>query len=257
MPKALRVLSYNILLGGEDRLPLITSVIQRQQPDVVALLEANSRANAEVLAQQLNMNLTFGEANERSQTHVAWLSRSPVMYNENYRLPVFAKTLLKIEILWEGSPLALFATHLKAGQDEENDAYRAKEMRAILGILQSFKERPHMLVGDFNTIHPADSVDVSAYLATRSGKKGENEPVPQFPRLVIPLLLEAGYVDCYRTLHPMTPGYTYKLPIPGLRLNYIFASPLLAKRLYECDVVTGGEAEKASDHLPIWAEFKN
>ncbi len=28
----LRVLSYNILWGGEDRLPLIASVIKKQQP---------------------------------------------------------------------------------------------------------------------------------------------------------------------------------------------------------------------------------
>lgn len=91
---ALRLLSYNILHGGEDRLPLIASVIQGQRPDMVALLEANSHSNAEELAQQLGMNLTFGEANERTQTHIAWLSRFPVMHAENYRLPVFAKTLL-------------------------------------------------------------------------------------------------------------------------------------------------------------------
>lgn len=251
----LRVLSYNILTGGEDRLPLIASVIQKQQPDVLALLEANSRSNAEALAHQMDMSLTFGEANERTQTHVAWLSRCPVIHAENYPLPIFAKTLLKIEILWEGSPLALFAAHLKAGQDMENDQHRAKEMRVILDMLQSLGEQPHMLVGDLNTIHPTDQPNVSAYIASRRAK-GENKPEPQFPRLVIPLLLEAGYVDCYRTLHPMTSGYTYKLPTPGLRLDYIFASPLVARRLYECDVVTSGEAEIASDHLPIWAEFK-
>lgn len=251
----LRILSYNILMGGEDRLPLIASVIQKQQPDVVALLEANSRSNAEALAHQMNMNLTLGEANERTQTHIAWLSRYPVIHAENYRLPIFAKTLLEIEILWEGSPLALFATHLKAGQDMENDQHRAEEMRVILEILQSLGEQPHLLVGDLNTVHPTDQPDVPAFLASRRGK-GENKPEPQFPRLVIPLLLEAGYVDCYRTLHPITSGYTYKLPTPGLRLDYIFASPPLARRLYQCDVVISGEAEVASDHLPIWAEFK-
>src|SRR5947208_10023395 len=59
----LRILSYNILWGGEDRLPLIARVIQLQQPDVVALLEANSRPKAEALSQQLGMNLIFGNAN--------------------------------------------------------------------------------------------------------------------------------------------------------------------------------------------------
>jgi len=65
----LRILSYNILWGGEDRLPLIARVIQLQQPDVVALLEANSRPKAEALSQQLGMSLIFGNAN--SAFHVA------------------------------------------------------------------------------------------------------------------------------------------------------------------------------------------
>ncbi len=49
MRLALRILSYNILAGGQDRLPLIGSVIQKQQPDVVALLEARSRSHAVLL----------------------------------------------------------------------------------------------------------------------------------------------------------------------------------------------------------------
>lgn len=57
------VLSYNILNGGQERLPHIANVIRRSQPDAVALLEANSRPNAEWLARELDMHLTFGEAN--------------------------------------------------------------------------------------------------------------------------------------------------------------------------------------------------
>lgn len=47
----LRILSYNIGFGGQDRLPRIEEVIRRQQPDAVALLEANSRPHAERLAE--------------------------------------------------------------------------------------------------------------------------------------------------------------------------------------------------------------
>jgi endonuclease/exonuclease/phosphatase family metal-dependent hydrolase len=31
----------------------------------------------------------------------------------------------------------------------------------------------------------------------------------------------------------------------------------MAARLWTCDVVMGEEAEQASDHFPIWAEFAN
>ncbi|HEY6406758.1 MAG TPA: hypothetical protein VIY29_04730 [Ktedonobacteraceae bacterium] len=36
----LRILSYNILNGGQERLPRIANVIRGSQPDAVALLEA-------------------------------------------------------------------------------------------------------------------------------------------------------------------------------------------------------------------------
>jgi endonuclease/exonuclease/phosphatase family metal-dependent hydrolase len=103
----LRILSYTILAGGENRLPLIANVIQKQQPDVVALQEARSRSNAEALAHQLGMGFTFGEAHNTNKDHVVWLSRLPVIHTENHPLPILAKTLLEIEVLWKGMPLSL------------------------------------------------------------------------------------------------------------------------------------------------------
>jgi endonuclease/exonuclease/phosphatase (EEP) superfamily protein YafD len=72
----LKALSYNIREGGDDRLQDIAAIIRKQQPDAVALLEATSRANALTLAQDLEMQLVFGEANNRID--VAWLSRLPI-----------------------------------------------------------------------------------------------------------------------------------------------------------------------------------
>ncbi len=244
----LRVLSYNILFGGEDRLPQIGNVIRMHRPDVVALLEANSRSNAGRLAQELGMQLVFGEAN--SEFHVAWLSCLPVLWTENHRLPVLAKTLLEIEVLWEDTPIHLFATHLIAGRDKKSGQHRVEEMRTILNILQSPHGWPHLLVGDMNAIHPADQVGVPAFMDETAPEIG------YISREVISLLLQAGYVDCYRQLHPTEPGYSYKVPNLWLRLDYIFASPQLAPRLHACDLASGPEAMIASDHLPIWAEFR-
>ena len=70
----MRILSYDIFAGGEDRLSHLARVIENQRPDAVALLEARSRSHAEKLAQQLKMELIFGEANN-GLDHVAWLSR--------------------------------------------------------------------------------------------------------------------------------------------------------------------------------------
>lgn len=247
----LRVLSYNILDGGQERLPCIANVIRRSQPDAVALLEATSRPNAKWLARELDMHLTFGEAN--SEFSIAWLSRVPPVHVENRRLPILAKTLLEIELTWERAPVRLFATHLRAGREREHDLYRAEEMRAVLDVLRASNEVPHLLVGDLNTVSPADPVGTPPATAEVEDR---GPGTSLLTRAVIPLLLEAGYVDCYRVRHSAEPGYTYQPPEPWLRLDYIFTSPHLTGRLQACDVVVDVEAAVASDHFPVWAEFR-
>lgn len=234
----MKLMSYNILLGGEDRISSITNVIRGQQPDVVALLEANSRENVETLARELDMQFIIGEAN--SEFNVAWLSRLPILRSENHRLPALAKTLLEIELLWQRRRVHLFATHLQHKREPEFEQKRAEEVRAILGVTRRLGESPHLLAGDFNTLRPGESIDVAT----------------DMPREAIPLLLNAGYIDCYRRVHPIAPGYTYKLPDPSMRLDYIFASIEMALHLNRCAVVMSEEARSASDHLPIMAEFQ-
>ena len=80
--------------------------------------------------------------------------------------------------------------------------------------------------------------------------------MPGAARQTIRLILDAGYVDCYRLRHPREPGYTYPSDAPWLRLDDIFAAQSLARCLVECDVATSTQALQASDHLPVWAEFR-
>lgn len=243
-----RLLSYNIAFGGQNRLSSISAVIREQQPDAVALLEANSLPHAEQLATDLGMHLVFGEAN--SPFHVAWLSRHAPVSWTNHRLSVLDQTLLEIELRWENAPLFLFATHLHAGRWRHDDEQRVQEMQAILSILRQRTGLRHVLAGDFNTVHP---LDTPGY-----GPRPEDHVagLALEARLVIPLLLSAQYVDCYRQMHPQEPGYTIVAPSPlWLRLDYLFASIELASSLVGCSVVTHAQALIASDHLPLVATF--
>jgi endonuclease/exonuclease/phosphatase family metal-dependent hydrolase len=241
-----RVLTYNIWNGGEERLDDIAAVVAGVDPDAVALVEATSRANAGELARRLGMELVFGEAN--LGYHVAWLSRLPVRSARNHRPALLAKTLLELELESDGGPVRLFATHLASRHDPRPPA---EEMPAVLGALRTAADAPHLLVGDFNALAVGDPVGEPP-----PGVEKRGEAVEGVPRLALGPLLEAGYVDCYRSLHPDEPGYTYLAWAPWLRLDYAFASPALARRLVDCDVVRGDLAERASDHLPVRAEFR-
>ena len=245
----LKVLTYNIRFGWGDRLPLLVEVIQAQQADVVALMEATDLAHVQTLARELSMEVCYGEGNVGLAE--VWLSRLPVVRACNHRLTALVHTLLEVTVEWDGALLHLFATHLRGYRpglrtdDPLNAQRRAAEARAILEVVRPVMDLPHLLVGDLNSVHPRDTLGIPP--PARSSFRIARQPVR--------LLLEAGYTDCYRSLHPLTPGYTFPTPEPRGRLDYVLASPLLAARLTAADIVTSPAAAQASDHYPLWAEF--
>jgi exodeoxyribonuclease-3 len=218
--------TWNIWNGGEGRLDAIERVLREQDADVVALQEANDRAAVETLGARLGMNVVYGEAN--SEFAVAWLSRLPVTRSQNHRLPVLEKTLLEVET----GGMRLFATHLSAGRTKEHEPHRVAEAEALLGVAGE----ADVLVGDFNAVHPDDEIGVPP----------PNEQLDYVSRRPVELVLEAGFVDCYRSLHDGA-GWTYLASHPWARIDFAFArrAPLA------CDVVETG----ASDHFPVVADF--
>src|SRR5581483_8658415 len=162
----MRIITYNIFYGGQERMPLIAQILRDQQPDLVALQEADDRSLAEQLAAALNMQLIYGESD--SSYRVAWLSRLPVLRVRNYQLPfllqgprtkfTMEKTLLSLQVQWNGSPLHLSTTHLQARYPDEYEECRLREVEAILLQIQPFQEEPLLLVGDLNAFAPDDSV---------------------------------------------------------------------------------------------------
>jgi exodeoxyribonuclease III len=228
-----RVMTYNIWDGGLGRLPLIEEVVRAQAPDAVALQEVTDRAAAEGLAARLGMHYVHGDAN--SQFDVAWLSRRPADRAENHRLPELAKTLLEIRL----GDVRLFATHLVHGRNVAADRTRLREIDTIAEVLARV-DGPHVLVGDLNAVHPADGL-------------GEpDEPVAYVSRKPVARLLEAGYVDAFRTVHPAERGWTYTARQPWARLDHVLVSGLEVRA---CDVVTTAPAAGASDHFSVVAEL--
>jgi endonuclease/exonuclease/phosphatase family metal-dependent hydrolase len=202
-------------------------VLREQDADVVALQEANDRAAVEGLAAALGMGLAYGEGN--SAFAVAWLSRLPVERAQNHRLPVLEKTLLEIEV----AGLRLFTTHLSAGRTKAHEPRRIAETEAILDVARV----ADVLVGDFNAVHPDDDV----------GEAPPQEQLEHVSRRPVELVLDAGFTDCYRSLHDDA-GWTYLSWQPWARIDFVFARDRRSRR---CDVVESD----ASDHFAVVAEF--
>ena len=84
----LRIVTYNLCEGGQDRISGIAALLRRQHADVIALVEANSRANVEtlghrrrargVLGEVLGLRATLGIAAVATIAATVALRRSPV-----------------------------------------------------------------------------------------------------------------------------------------------------------------------------------
>ena len=106
---------------------------------------------------------------------------------------------------------------------------------ALLRTIRQHDRGFHLLAGDFNTLAPGDVFDFRK-LPTRlralvwlSGGR--------IRWRTIEMVLNAGYVDAFRKLHPDDRGLTFPVWDPHVRLDYVFASAGHAERLLTCEVV--------------------
>jgi endonuclease/exonuclease/phosphatase family metal-dependent hydrolase len=327
-PARLRVVTYNILLGGEGRGDRIARVLERCDADVVALQEANDLDLVRSLAQRLGMRMVVAKPNDASKLNLAVLSRPPVTRWRAHRHPgkmLRAHLECELDVRAPGlSKLRIHNVHLAArfGEKKQGEARRLRELEAILGDISRSGPTPHLVLGDFNSLSPGEVVAATSFftrmaelrrrgllvrgldglvaplqaagdgeeLAALSREAGLDPTLhaglPRLPwvvgpltgsiprsaaldrmlnrfieRWTVPRMLDAGYTDCYRTVHPVGDGYTCATWEPVARIDYVWADAPMAERVTACHVVGGDghpdpDAAAASDHFPVVAEFR-
>lgn len=243
-----RLLTYNILRGGFGRVDALARVISACAPDVVLLQEATRPSVVTALAAATGM----AEGRAFARQSLGFLSRSPVAHSA-WHQPRFSRHAF-VEVVPAGLPLRLFGVHLSAVHAAWTERRRTVELRALLDAIAEHQHGFHILAGDFNTLAPGEDLDLSRLplrlkpLVWLSGGR--------INWRTIQIVLDAGYIDSYRALHTNDPGLTVPAWDPHVRLDYVFVPRVHRDRLAACDVVRGGDAATASDHLPLLAEFE-
>jgi len=164
-----RILSYNILAGGKQRVDQLTNIISSAQPDIVGLVEAYNPQIVEEIAQRLGMHFRMSESySHYNKGQTALLSRLPIIETHSHYLSDRDTTSVLEACVEEedGHKLTVFIAHLTAAfsQSRGGDALRRHEVQAILRIMASKRGTPHLLMGDFNAIAPGDRLKASALL---------------------------------------------------------------------------------------------
>jgi len=245
----LRLLSYNIRFGGRGREQALAESIVAAAPDLVVFQEAIDPRVIERLSQATNYPFWAARRNHS----IGFLSRTEVDYHE-WHYPLGARHSF-LEIVPAGSKTRVFGLHLSARFSKWDERRRTREIRSLLEGIKRHQNGFHVLVGDFNTLAPGEVLELDRLPAWIRGLIWISGR--ELQRDSIQLVLDAGYSDGFRMLHPDDKGYTFPTWDPHVRLDYVFVPKAFADRLTRCEVMKEPwePIRAASDHCPLVAEL--
>lgn len=245
----MKLLSYNIRFGGQNRGRQISEVVKACAPDIVVFQEAYTPAVIEQIAADNNMSIVGA----RAAHSIAFASKIPIADFKWHYPPNSTHSFL--EIILPDNHTRIFGLHLKPRFSKWSEAKRAREVRALLDAIKSYEEGFHVLVGDFNTLAPGERFQLHKMpywiraLIWISGRDIKREAVQT--------LLDSGYADGFRHLYPNDIGHTFPTWDTHVRLDYVFLPQKNIEQLKSIEIVKQPPiAKTASDHFPLLAEIE-
>jgi len=254
----MKLASWNVN-GINARLPLLLRWLAEAEPDVVCLQELKA-PDAKFPVTELN-DAGYGALwrGQPSSNGVAILARGnqPVEIRRELPGDPADADARYLEAAVEG--MIVVSLYLPNGNPQPGPKFDRKN--AWFGRMalhaQSLLETglPVALAGDWNVV-PTDAV--ADIYDTRSWL--DDALLQPEPRATWQSILDQGWVDAIRRLHPDAPLYTFwdylrqRWPRnAGLRIDHVLLSPALAGALTDAgvDKATRGW-ERPSDHAPVW-----
>ncbi len=260
----MRFASYNILTGGIDgtdasRLERVIEVVRTIDPDVLAVQEANGFAEDKALRRRFEREtgLKGHICRTRSGHHVALFIKPGITVEKRGRtIAGFHHGAAYADIrLADGMKLRVVTAHLAPFDGDQ----RLAEARTLLRRIAVGANV--VLMGDLNSLD--SSRDHTAALARLDPAARERYLVPGTTKAdtrVVDLITASGLVDLLATAEPGVYEATVPTAFGGgefalLRLDFIFASATIAKRLKAAGVFRAAAAAVSSDHFPTTAEL--
>jgi exodeoxyribonuclease-3 len=255
----MKIATFNIN-NVNRRLPNLLSWLKAREPDVVCLQELKS-AHRDFPKEALHeLGYRGVWRGEQTWNGVAILARNtePVLVRTSLPGDPDDKQSRYIEAAVNG--VLIGCIYLPNGNPQPGPKFRYKlawfeRLIAYAAELQAATV-PVVLAGDYNVV----PTDFDIY-RTRSWLR--NALLQPESRACFNRLLDQGWTDALRALHPDEPMYTFWHYLreawprdAGMRLDHLLLSKAVTKRLKRAGVdreVRGEEG--ASDHAPAWIEL--
>lgn len=260
----LRVGSYNVMDGGEDRWSGQMNLLASLDLDILGIQEAkhwdrNDGARLNETAEALGMQPLFAPSRSHG-CHLVLLYRWPRVRCLRFQADIscgrFHHTASRAQLVVEGfdQPLCVLHTHLHPF----SPSARLKEA----GWLTEYAapDRLSLIIGDLNTggltdKDPDDWGSVPAHLQSRHRLVRPDGSYGGTDRRAMRALMEAGFVDPPQHLGitpPRTAGHWGGGSEPwDRRSDYVLLSPRVAPALRDHEVVDTPESQGLADHLPV------
>lgn len=257
----MRIATYNVN-GITSRLPVLLRWLEQSRPDIVCLqeLKAPQERFPQAAIQMAGYQALWH--GQKSWNGVAILTRTATAVEIRRGLAGDPEDLHSRYLEASVGPLIIGCLYLPNGNPAPGPKFEYK-----LRWLERFNARaaeliasgaPVVLAGDYNVI----PTDLDVYKPERWVDDALFRPET---RAAYARLLEQGWTDALRQLHPGERLYTFwdyfrnaYARDAGIRIDHLLISPKLTEALVAAGVdreVRGWE--KTSDHAPTWIELRD
>jgi exodeoxyribonuclease-3 len=247
----MKVLSYNILEGmvtdTTKGKKIFVEWIKDKNPDVVALQECNGFTQKTLEELAASYGHDYAVIVKENGYPVGITSRYPIIniqkVNENMTHGFITASI---------NGYNFCVLHL-------NPHKYSKRRREIAQILQTLalQHKQWLVMGDFNSLSPLDSQRVakSNFIIRQQEAALKNPAISNLvdgqyvDYAVQQAILDADFTDA---------GYTYdkSLILSNTRIDYIYLSKNLVKKMLYCKFIYDDFTKKYSDHKPVILELK-
>ena len=252
----MKIATFNIN-SINKRLPNLLAWLQSSRPDVVCIqeLKAEERSFPQKALEDAGYSAVW--VGQRTWNGVAILSRgaAPVLTRRALPGDLADQQARYIEAAVQG--ILIGCLYLPNGNPQPGPKfdYKLAWFERLIAHAKALAATglPAVLAGDYNVV----PTEADMYLSQSYTKNALVQPAS---RAAFRRLLEQGWIDAIRELHPYEQIYSFwdymrdRWPRnAGLRLDHLLLSPSLRKRLKAAgvDQEIRGE-EGASDHAPAW-----
>lgn len=254
----MKLMTYNILGGWEDRIDLIIETVLDESPDYLVINEANSfvpdvSGHLERLAEATELSYAVAAPSGKDTFHVLLFSKKPFDYVQFLTPLVRAGAFAMVDTAL--GQLTIVGTHLTPFTEDE----RLAEIKSILKAVETHPNT--IIMGDLNALSPHDDYSHLSWEEMNTIQREKFTTDQQLRFDTIRTIEEAGFVDSAVVRDsnhmPTSPtAITHDIAHANMRLDYVFVSRPLADTVVDYRVVKTENTEIASDHYPVVVELK-